>query len=377
MHTSVYIQGGPLQEDDSASVYNNRAYYVDYEKRFQYNEKGMKSACGDFSFPRKKREDLWVLLMGGSAMEGMGSNKNGAWFDITNIPDHPYTENIAFYLQGLLQKKYPSKNVRVFNAAVSGFTINQSYKRYESLSKSCDFDWVISMDGVNECDTLEDSREGLEREYNRKYWEWESSSFHRFPMNFIVPITQHSAFFGMLKQELYYIRLRARMHRNETRGFPERKFWLDRKTTPFLMNFEDRRIDNSCRSFIREIFHFEDRLRRDGRKYLFLVQPYLPFRNSSMLSAEEQALTHYLEEEKADKYKPFFLKKVYDSIGMISKNDLHIQNMSGVHDWPGWTFVDYCHFTRDANKRIAGELADFIGSDGTINIFARQADGIQ
>src|ERR1700744_3809409 len=107
--TSVYVQGSPIQEADSASVYNNRAFYVDFEKQFQYNELGMKSLCGDYRMPVKEAGDLWVLLLGASAMEGMGSNKDGAWFDITNIADHPYKETIAFFLEERLRRVYPGK----------------------------------------------------------------------------------------------------------------------------------------------------------------------------------------------------------------------------------------------------------------------------
>jgi hypothetical protein len=43
--------------------------------------------------------------------------------------------------------------------------------------------------------------------------------------------------------------------------------------------------------------------------------------------------------------------------------------MAGVEKWPGWVFVDYCHFTKEANKRIARELADYIVADGKMEIF--------
>src|ERR1700735_4062734 len=115
--TSVYVQGSPIQEADSASVYNNRAFYVDFEKGFQYNELGMKSACGDYRMPVKAGGDLWVLLLGGSAMEGMGSNKDGAWFDMTNIGDHPYEETIAFFLGRGAQGRYSREGGRGFYAA--------------------------------------------------------------------------------------------------------------------------------------------------------------------------------------------------------------------------------------------------------------------
>ena len=56
---------------------------------------------------QKEKNSLWILLLGASAMEGMGSNKNGKWFDITNVSDHTYEETISAYLTDLLQKKYP------------------------------------------------------------------------------------------------------------------------------------------------------------------------------------------------------------------------------------------------------------------------------
>jgi hypothetical protein len=369
MHTNVYIQGSPLQVADSSTVYNNRAFYVDYEKRFQYNERGMKSMCGNYHIPVRKANDLWILLLGGSAMEGMGSNKDGKWFDMTNVPDHPYEENIAAYLQNVLQEKYPSSNVKVFNAAVSGFTISQGFLKYESLARDYNFDWVISMDGVNECDTLGGDSQEDERAYNRTYWA--SFPFNSAPLKYIVPVTQHSAFFSILKQELYYIRLKAKMKRNEIQGFPERKIWADQGREPLLFAEGDQRVDLSHRAFIREMLAFEARLKQDGKKYLFLAQPYLAFKDTSLLTGEENALNNYLRKADYDKYKITFLKKTYDSIDVISKNDLHIQNMSGVHKWPGWTFVDYCHFTRTANEKIARELANFIVADGNVPIFTQ------
>jgi hypothetical protein len=362
--TSVYVQGSPIQEADSASVYNNRAFYVDFEKRFQYNELGMKSACGDYRMPLKKEGDLWVLLLGGSAMEGMGSNKDGSWFDMTNIPDHPYSETIAFYLEGVLRRKYPGKRVRVFNAAVSGFTLEQGISKYRKLSKQYDFDWVISMDGVNECDTLEAGGPEAEKAYSRAYWA--SMPFHRFPLNWIVPITQHSAFFNLLKQTFYGFRMRARVRRNEVGGFALRASWASRAALPLMVDPGDERVRRSADAFLREEREFAGALDVEGKHYLLLVQPYLAFRDSVVSGSEETALNHYWREKMNDGYEYAFLKRVYAG---ADTGNLHIQTMLGVGRWPGWAFVDYCHFTKAANERIAGELADFIVADGKMQIF--------
>jgi hypothetical protein len=361
--TSVYVQGSPIQEADTVSVYNNRAFYVDFGKAFQYNELGMRSACGDYRMPVKAGGDLWVLLLGGSAMEGMGSNKDGAWFDMTNVSDHPYGETIAAFLEGRLRQLYPGKRVRVFNAAVSGFTLEQGMAKYKLLSKKYDFDWVISMDGVNECDTLEVESIDAVRAYSRSYWA--SMPFHRFPLNWIVAITQHSAFFNLMKQELYAIRMRARARRNAGSGFALRNSWAARVRLPLLEDTGDERVRHSVGAFLREERAFAGALEKDKRHYLLLVQPYLAFRDSSVLGPEESGLDHYLRWEMNDKYKLSFLKGVYDHVGA----DLHIQTMSGVEKWTGWVFVDYCHFTRATNERIAGELADYIAADGKAEIF--------
>jgi hypothetical protein len=362
--TSVYVQGSPMQEADSASVYGNRAFYVDFEKQFQYNELGMKSACGDYQMPVKAGGDLWVLLLGGSAMEGMGSNKDGAWFDMTNILDHPYKETIAFFLQERLRRMNPGKRVRVFNAAVSGFTLEQGIAKYMALSRKYDFDWVISMDGVNECDTLDAAGPETEKAYSRAYWA--SMPFHKFPLNCILPITQHSAFFNLLKQELYDVRIKTRVRRNEAGGFATRGSWAARAALPLLVDSGDGRVHRSSGAFLREEQEFARELEKDGKHYLLLVQPYLAFRESSVLGLEELALDHYLREKMNDGYKHAFLKQVYEG---VDTGGLHIQAMPGVANWPVWVFVDYCHFTKAANERIAAELADYIATDGKMRIF--------
>ena len=83
------------------------------------------------------------------------------------------------------------------------------------------------------------------------------------------------------------------------------------------------------------------------------------------MSGEEVALDHYLLSKHNEGRRQGFFQQVYDSVG----DDLHIQSMAGMGAWQGWTFVDYCHFTAQANMKIARELADYIAADGKIRIF--------
>jgi hypothetical protein len=365
LHTSVYIQGSPLLVDDSFTVYNNRAFYVDYEKRFQYNELGMKTRPGDFKMPEKTPDDLWVLLLGASAMEGMGSNKNGKWFDITNVADHPHDETIAAFLESALQKNYPAKKVKVFNAGVSAYTLNQSMKRYKALSTHYDFDWVISMDGVNEPAELEE-HENMQS-YNIK--QWAAKPADRYPLNLIIPITQHSAFLNLLKQKLFYIKQNARISGNKINNFPEREFWLKQSADTIQPIVTGKKVNKVLTIFLSELLAFEQTLKQDGKNYLLLVQPHLAFREENRFSTEEKALNNYYRTEHNDNAKFTFLKMAYDTVNAWSDENYHIQTMTGINKWQGWTFVDYCHFTSQANKRIAAELNTFIASGGNRRIF--------
>jgi len=85
LHTSIFIQGSPLQVSDSVLIWKNTPFYVDYDRKHQNNAAGMKSKVGDVFIEKKTEKDFWVLLTGASAMEGMGSNRNGDWLDITGV----------------------------------------------------------------------------------------------------------------------------------------------------------------------------------------------------------------------------------------------------------------------------------------------------
>ena len=149
-NTTPFIQGSSLQMSDDTIIYRNRPFYLDKNKKYQFNCEGFKSRAGDIEMPVKSPEDFWIFLFGGSAMEGMGSNKDGEWLDITGVRDYPYEKSIAFLLQQKLQLLIPGRKIKVFCAANSGFSVYQDILQYRRLKSKYKMDWIISMDGVNE-----------------------------------------------------------------------------------------------------------------------------------------------------------------------------------------------------------------------------------
>jgi hypothetical protein len=366
LHTNIFIQGSSLQISDSILIWKSNPLYVDYDRNYQNNEEGMKSNVGDEFIPNKTQIDFWVLLTGGSAMVGMGSNRNGEWLDITGVDNHPWNETIGFYLQQLLQKSMPQKKVKVFDAAESSYTVMQSYLRYITLSEKMKFDWVVSMDGVNDPAMLKNNETTLKNCTD----EWYKNPQFHYPLKLIIPLTSHSALLNAVKQKLFHLKADYKLRKARNNDFPIRKYWANAKVP--LLKYVPLSDDilRGANSFKNWILKYDSTLTVKGQKHLLLIQPHMCFRDTSMLGFTEKAVNKYYRSAYQDEYKHTFLKSICH---FFSENNLYknIVVMNSVHYWPGWVFVDYCHFTKEAEERIAAEIFNYISSDGKEEIFKR------
>ena len=357
-NSSVFIQGNTIQMEDSSLVFRNRPFYLDYYRRFQYNEAGMRSKPADVWMPKKDTSDYWIFLFGGSSMEGMGSNKDGEWLDITGVSDYPWNENIAFYLQQLLQEEMPGKKVRVFNAANTSYTIEQSYLRYLQLSALYKMDWVISMDGQNNPPSLDANESVLD--FVRK--DWEQNPAHEFPMKWILPLTRNSAFVNKLKQTIFHIKQQSRTRKNMDDNYPRAKFWLN-ATSPILrFNVADEGTDRAVSSFYDQLIQFDSTLNVRNQKHLLLVQPHLIFRDSLMINDTEKALLHYYRQAYNDSAMNSYLLEIRNRLKakVPDADSSTIQLMEHFDHTSQQVFVDYCHFTKETNRSIAQFLLQYI-----------------
>ena len=365
LHTSVSIQGSPLQCSDTVLIYKNQPFYVDYDRRYQYNEDGMKSAVGDVFVPQKTQTDFWVLLTGASAMEGMGSNRNGAWIDITGIEDHPFNETIAYYLQEMLQTRMPGKKIKVFNAAASGYNVEQSRIRYLSLAKRIQPDWVISMDGANDATALAPGETAMG--VAQKGWR-SNPQFHS-PLKLILPMTKSSALINALKQKLFHIKRRYRAENAKNRNFPERAFWVRTEARPIRVAANNPDRERAAKTFFAHVEAYDSLLDARQVPHLLLIQPYLYRRNLSLLETNEKAVSNYYRDRFQDSGRHQLFDQIYQHYSMPNSRRPAIVPMNAVHNWKGWVFVDYCHFTKEANRRIAREIGEYITSGGRLKPF--------
>ena len=350
IHSSVYIQGNTIQMDDSVLVFRNRPFYLDYDRRFQHNEKGMRSQPGDVWMPKKDSSDYWVFLFGASSMEGMGSNKDGEWLDITGVTDYRYNENIAFYLQQYLQEKIPDKKVRVFNAANTSYTIEQSYLRYLQLASQYKMDWVISMDGQNNPPALAQGVSVLEEVKT----DWQHNPSRKFPLKLVIPLTSHSVFINSFKQYLFHIKQSARLTTNIKNNFPRRDYWVKNNSPSLLFKKTGDNTRLAVELFYQQLLQFDSSLTARNQKHLLLVQPHLIFRDTLLMNETEKALLRYYQHAFNNPWENSFLKQLREEFSKkVGSTNTSVQLLNQTDTLGSQVFVDYCHFTSTANRFIA------------------------
>lgn len=354
-HTTIYTQGSPLQVSDSITGFKNTPYYLDYNRNYQNNEEGFKSFPGDISIPEKKANDFWVLLLGGSAMEGMGSNKDGEWLDITGVGDHPASESIAYKLQLLLQAKLPGKNVKVFNAAASSYIFWQSMQKYIQLRKKMAVDWVISMDGNNEIPSIGenfDIKMSIQED-------WQQRPIFKAPSKYIIPVTQHSFFLNSLKQSIYDIKYNVRMTNNRKSNFPACTYWLNKAPLPIKLAAEDKGINRAIGFYMKTLNEFDSLLTQSHTKHLLVFQPFLFDKEYQLMDSVEKALYSYYTWNYNDATRNRFIKELKEILLEKEKVDEQFLVIKPGNIKTG-LFVDYCHFTRSGIDSISGIFASVI-----------------
>jgi hypothetical protein len=360
--TNLSIQGKSRWINDSVLHWTNRPFYLEYNLSSQYNELGMRVYPKDVLMPKKVKDDFWVFLLGGSAMAGMGSNKNGKWYDITGVDDHTISESIDGYLKTYLQRNLPNKNVRVFNAAVSNHGISQSFNRYKTLEKY-NPDWIISMDGVNEPSQLENNKEI--DSYLRQ--NWENNPTQKMPLTRTFFMMSNSALYYKLAKFKYYFLNEKRKRQKLDSLDINRIYWSKIKSGPISFEIENQQLlQNALTTFKQELLNFDSYLNQKNQKHLLLIQPHLAFRDTNSLKMVEKSVFNYFSNYHDDSKRNTFLKGIYNFSGYTSHN---IHSMEKMHSWKDWLFVDYCHFTKGANERIANEIGQYILSDAVYKPF--------
>jgi len=343
--------------EDDTLIWANRPFYLEYDRSSQYNGSGMRVDASDLAVPEKGTDDFWVLCLGGSAMAGVGSSRQGDWIRLTGIHQHPRDRSIDGRLRNHLQRAMPGRRVCVFNAAVSGYTLEQSRLMVERLAH-VPFDFVISLDGYNEPVALgqgETVRDILQRRWSRHVVNRPQFRLARWMM-------RHSALVFLCGETVFFRSGLIRTGLNSRRDPDLVRHWMHQSAGP-TDKCEQETIE-AQQVYLSTMWRFHEELERRGIGHLLLFQPYLGERDPAKLEPNELALYHYFRTVE-NRCQTEFITSLREAIDAM--DEPWVWSLEPVHDADGWMFLDACHLTAHANDWIARALASRIiaeiGSD--------------
>jgi len=102
--------------------------------------------------PEKPPTSVRVFIVGGSVAYGIAGNLFG---EVPHNPAPPRNnETISYYLERELNARYPSRHWEVINAGVPAYRLHQDLARLLSVVLRYRPDYVISIDGVNDMESV-------------------------------------------------------------------------------------------------------------------------------------------------------------------------------------------------------------------------------
>lgn len=318
------------------------------------NEQGFK----DFDdLPLEKPQDEYrVFVTGGSVVFGRGPVPPADV--VTEFYEVTYRWNIPHIMEELLnadprvKEKTGGKRIRVINAGVAGYVIQNNLMRYLAKLRLYKPDLVVSLDGANEVHTVA-----------RPLRDW--NYFTEGPYYEVVTDVMDMSSRGLmnylalwLKRNTYFFTWLA-MRRGEgpgilmeNRGFASHP----QDPTPEMIAYRDRNISQVAD--VHALFHKV--LETDGVPHVLALQPM--FRNSKKKRTPmEQKIEQVTGMEKIGFYDA---AETYDLLmDQIKKRDrkagLDTVDLTGIFDdVTGWVFTDWCHMTNGANYIISKKLVN-------------------
>jgi len=91
-----------------------------------------------------------------------------------------------------------------------------------------------------------------------------------------------------------------------------------------------------------------------------LIQPHLSLRDATVMNTTEKALFNYYCSSSNNPVFNSYYRKIYSLYDSLAKNKSTIRLLQDMHSLKEQIFLDYCHFTPDANEYLASYIADII-----------------
>ena len=288
----------------------------------------------------KPTDTYRIFLMGGSAAHG-----------ISSAPPYPVehiymNQTIDYYLEKLLQHRFPGQKFEVINAAVTGYQVFQ-HTAY-LLSEILDYhpDMVIFMDGAND------------HYFNNPDFDYMGGN----PYQFWKPRLQQPSLKGLMEFSILWLSKYSSFARGvyayllnaDARSYDKLPVVSYKSYPSDLETIKGQRI-TAKKNFLRAIEANINILTNAHIATVICLQPMLVLRDTSLLSAKEKGFL------RVDHNTKLLRSTVVDEISELT-NNYHLPFIdlnSGFNDTlylHQQLFLDYCHLTPQGGNVVASSM---------------------
>lgn len=354
-YTKKHLAIGRVQ-DSPYTVYEPVPNTINLKAKFRQNNYGLR--CESDVAPKRENE-FRIFILGGSGAIGQGAMQQ--FVRISGQGEYPSEFTIAAYLEEKLTKIHSEKEIKVFNAAVSGFTISLQYNFYMGTIRKLNPDLIILIDGYNDIFFPLDDPDYYRNDVDRKAWE-----FHPYKKNFIyrngMKLMSKSYTFFYLGKKIF-----ASKFKYDEKFY---KKWLneekvvDYDSLNVLFSRHEKNISKALDDILKRYEIFKNTCRLDSVEILFCPQPILTLKPKK--NDTEKACYNYLLHWKNAPLNQLPYFGLYEYYLKCFEEWAEEQNaafvilQNEVNKTDDQIFIDYCHLTLTGNEFISQILEEKI-----------------
>lgn len=311
---------------------------------------------------KKPENEFRIFLTGGSTAFGLGATGSAA--AITGYHSIEQRETIAHVIEKILNASAPiqGKTIRVYNAAVWGYSYQHLLMRYISKLRRYSPDLVVSLDGANEIHPvsipMDDWNYFDQGQYNsilRQIFSFDGAGLSSYLTlwlknnTFIMTLLwQGSDIFQNLEGNI-------RFHK----GSLLYNFQSAQETNPIDQELRSQMVTDNVSAVIKVIDDYHNALNVDGVPHIFALQPML---------YSSQKPRHEMERkiEASKDHETYYDLNTGQLYTYLTQRIISNAREKGIHtlnfkdyfnDTSEWVFTDWCHLTPGANYLLGREIA--------------------
>jgi hypothetical protein len=310
----------------------------------------------------KPADEYRIFLTGGSTAFGLGAS--GQAGPVTHYYYLEHRETIAHMLERILNATapIPGKKIRVYNAAVWGYSYQHLLFRYLTKLRRYKPDMIVSLDGVNEIGAVsvpdkdwDYFRQGQYNRILRQVFSYDFAGLRAYTALWF----KNNTFLMTLwwKGISPFDAIGMRMHEGAPVG-PEQTD----SSSGMSREERSRILQDNVSTVVKVVEDYHSALENDGVRHIFALQPLLYLSKKPRHDWEKQVEpigdhNQYFDAPAADTY-AYMRDQIAESARR--KQYFLVDFTEYFDDTSEWVFTDWCHLTAGANFVMAKALANVI-----------------